>query len=239
MRINLSRNKFGMLIRRYDGEGGGAAATTASASTTAATTTTTAEPSATAATTTTTDTSTQTATPFKTFASETEYQKDVDFKIQQALKTHEEKLKGKLTPEIRKQLEAEANMTAEQKVQAQLDQLETEKKSLATEKNRIKAETLFVAKNIGEAERGIMLDFCVSDDADASIKNAQAVLDVIERAVKEQIKIAMKDVKAPNSTATTGTAETADVSYAKNLAERRANAAKTSNNTIDRYLGRK
>ena len=232
MRIKSKRD-FERLIRRYDGEGGGsstASATGTEASTATAGTETVAQ---------TTAAKTQETQPFKTFANETDYQKELDFRVQQALKTHEEKLKGKLTPEIRKQLEAEANMTAEQKVQAQLDQLETEKKSLATEKNRIKAEALFVAKNIGETERGIMLDFCVSDDADASVKNAQAILDVIDKAVKEQIKVAMKDVKAPNSTATTGTAETADVSYAKNLAERRANAAKASNNTIDRYLGRK
>jgi len=233
MRIKSKRD-FERLIRRYDGDGGGGSSTAAVTGTETSTDTTGAETTAQ-----TTTTQAQETQPFKTFANEADYQKELDFRVQQALKTHEEKLKGKLTPEIRKQLEAEANMTAEQKVQAQLDQLETEKKSLATEKNRIKAETLFVAKNIGEAERGIMLDFCVSDDADASVKNAQAILDVIDKAVKEQIKVAMKDVKAPNSTATTGTAETADVSYAKNLAERRANAAKASNNTIDRYLGRK
>lgn len=229
MRIK-NRRQFEQLIRRYDGEvGGGSAATTSATATTAETT---------AATTQTATTETQ-ATPFKAFASEADYQKDIDFKIQQALKTHEEKLKGKLTPEIRAALEKEANMTAEQKYQAQLDQLEADKKTLATERARIKAESLFAAKGIGEAERAVMLDRCVTDNEEDSVKNAQALLDAVDKAVKEQIKVAMKDVKPPNSTATGKGTETPAIAYAKDLADRRTKAATSSKTAIDYYLGGK
>ncbi|HBT63484.1 MAG TPA: hypothetical protein DEB10_02320, partial [Ruminococcaceae bacterium] len=109
MRKKIQNTIWGQLSRhaiRFDGEDGGGSSTTTTTPTTEATpasTTTPAKPE---------ESETQ---PFKSFASEEDYKKDVDFRVQQALKTHEEKLKGKLTPEIRKQLEAEANMTAEQK----------------------------------------------------------------------------------------------------------------------------
>lgn len=179
------------------------------------------------------------AKPFKVFASEADYQREFDFRVQQAIKTHEEKLKRKLEPEIRKQLEAEANMTAEQKVQAQLEQLEEEKRAIAREKARIKTEALFVAKGIGEAERQVMLDRCVTEDEEESAKNAQALLDAIDKAVKEQIKAAMKEVKAPNSTAPSTKEETPDIALAKQVADKRKQATQQAIKTLDYYIGGK
>lgn len=234
MRIK-NRQAFEQLIRRWDGENGGGAATTGA--TVTETGTEAEKPDATQQTQSATS-QTQETKPFKTFSSETEYQREIDFRIQQALKTHESKLRGKLTDEIRKQLEAEANMTAEQKVQAQMEQLEAEKKALAREKARIKTEALFVAKGIGEAERQVMLDRCVTEDEEESAKNAQALLDAIGKAVKEQIKTAMKEVKAPSSAASSDSeTETPDVKYAKDYAARRERAAKQSNEILQHYLG--
>lgn len=224
---------------RFDGEDGGGSAT---GTTSAATAETGSTASASAG------TGTQTATaqaqpaqqteakPFKSFASEADYQKELDFKVQQALKTHEEKLKGKLTPEIRKQLEAEANMTAEQKVQAQLNQLEADKKALAKEKVRIKVESLFASKGISEADRQPMLDSVVDDNEEESLKRGQALIAAIENATNEKIKAAMKQVKAPGAGGDPGKPTDKAVDYAKKLADRRSAAAKTSNSTLDYYL---
>lgn len=227
-----NKAKFQRLIRRYDGDGAGGSSTTATTAvggTTATTATTATTTTAAAA----TDTGAQAAQPFKAFASESEYQKDIDFKIQQALKTHEEKLKGKLTPEIRAQLEKEATMTADQKVQAQLEALESDKKALAKEKSRIKAESLFASKGIGEAERAVMLDSVVTEDAEQSVKSAQALIDAIEAATNEKIKAAMKDVKAPNSTAATST-QTQET-MGKILGKQYAAASSVSQKTVDYY----
>lgn len=177
------------------------------------------------------------AQPFKSFASEADYQKELDFRVQQALKTHEEKLKGKLTPEIRKQLEAEANMTAEQKLQADRNALEADRKALAKEKVRVKAESLLSAKGISEADRSAMLDSLVDEDEDSSLKRTQALIDAIEKATNEKIKAAMAQVKAPSS-GDDGKGKTGDkaVEYAKKLAERRAATAKTANAGLDYYI---
>lgn len=223
--MRFKNKQFQRLIRRYDGEAGGGAAVAVAPAVVAAT-----EPAAAAVTPATT---TEPAQPYKAFANEADYQKDVDFKIQQALKTHEEKLKGKLTPEIRKQLEAEANMTADQKVQAQLDALTADRKILATDRNRNKAERLFVAKGISEADYSVLLDNCVGEDETESLKRAQTLLDVIDKATNEKIKTAMKDVKSPSSTAATvaGTEE----SIGARLGNARATANTAAQKTIDAY----
>lgn len=233
MRIKSNKYSFKRLIRRYAGEdGGGAATNTATASTEGATT---AAEDSSATTGTTVVTEQQATQPFKAFASQSDY----DRAIQQAVKSHEEKLKAKLTPTIRAQLEAEANMTAEQKLQADKDALEADRKSLAVERNKLKATSLFVAKGIAESEYTELLEMAVTDDETVSLERAQKILDTIERAANEKIKAAMKDVKKPNSTVDKPGSDTPDVAYAKSLADRRANAQKASNDTIDRYLGRK
>lgn len=173
--------------------------------------------------------------PFKSFASEADYQKEIDFRITQALKTHEEKLKGKLTPEIRKQLEAEANMTAEQKYQAQLDQLEADKKALAKEKVRIKAESLFSAKGISEADRAVMLDSIVDDDEEGSLKRAQALIDAIEKATNEKIKAAMAQVKAPGTVSGTHEPAQPKENIGKIIGHQYAEARKGASKAIDYY----
>lgn len=213
---------------RFDGEGGGGSSAPAATATpatpvTPASPTPENQPPATP------------ATPFKTFASEADYQKDLDFKVQQALKTHEEKLKGKLTPEIRKQLEAEANMTAEQKVQAQLDQLESQKKELAKERVRIKVESLFASKGISEADRLPMLDSIVDDNEEESLKRGQALIDAIDRATNEKIKEAMTKVKVPGTSAGAKETTQPNDTIGKILGHQFAEARKGASKAIDYY----
>lgn len=177
-------------------------------------------------------TTTEEAKPFKAFASQSEF----DNFVQQTLKSREESLKAKLTPEIKAQLDKESKMTADQKVQAQLDQLESDKKALAKEKNRIKAESLLVSKGItDEVSRSVMLDSVVGEDETESLKRTQALVDVIDKATNEKIKVAMKDVKAPNAGADTG-GEKGKETIGKILGERRAKVSETANKTLDYYI---
>lgn len=127
-------------------------------------------------------------------------------------------------------------MTAEQKYQAQLDQIEADKKALAKEKSRIKAEGIFASKGIAEEDRASLLDSIVSDDAEETEKRANALIAVIEKAANEKVKVAMKSVKTPASTTETTDKDTPAVSFAKSLAEKRAATAKTSNETLSFYL---
>lgn len=180
--------------------------------------------------------------PFKVFENEADFQREMDFRIQQAIKTHEERLKSKLTPKIREQVEKEANMTAEQKLQEQLKIIEAEKKEIAKEKVRMKVESLFVAKNISEADRQVMLDSIVDDDEEGSTKRAQALLSAIDHAVNEKIKASMKQVKAPNTgTDSKAKSKSHAVTFAEQLAKQHAESAKASKSALDYYIngGRK
>lgn len=227
---------------RFDGEGGGGSAAgtaTASAATvgTGSTTSTNAETGAqtTPAQGTNSTPTTQTETkPFKSFAS----QADFDREIQQALKSREESIKARLTPEIRAQLDKESKMTAEQKVQEQLDQLATEKKELAKEKVRIKVESLFASKGISEADRQPMLDSIVDDSEEESMKRGQALISAIEHDVNEKIKAAMKKVTPPDGGSGTGAGKgkSKAVEFAESLADKRAASMKSSNSALDYYI---
>lgn len=168
--------------------------------------------------------------PFKAFASQADY----DRAIQQAIKSHEENLKTKLTPEIRKQLEKEANMTAEQKFQEKLNKLEADTKALAIEKSRIKAESIFAAKGISEEDRAAMLDSIACEDAEETEKRANALVAAIEKATNEKIKAAMKKVGVPNSTAGTN-AGTEKESIGKILGKEMSQASKTGQKALDYY----
>lgn len=173
--------------------------------------------------------------PFKSFATQSEF----DQFVQQTLKSRENSIREKLTPEIKKQLDKESRMTAEQKVQSQLDALELEKKEIAKEKVRIKAEALFASKGISESDRQPMLDSVVNEDEKSSLERAQALIDAIEKATNEKVKAAMVNVKVPNS----GGGQNHDpkaskaVSFAKKMSERRAASEKAANSILDEYIG--
>lgn len=78
-----------------------------------------------------------------------------------------------------------------------------------------------------------MLDSVVTEDAEQSVKNAQALIDAIEAATNEKIKAAMKDVKAPNSTTQTSTQTHETVG--KTLGHARSEINTAAQSTVDYY----
>lgn len=230
-------NTISKYARRFDGEGGGGsaagAASAASATTGSEASTGVGSGTQTAAVPT-TQTAAEETKPFKTFAS----QADFDREIQQALKSREESIKAKLTPEIKAQLDKESKMTAEQKVQTKLDELNNQKAELAKEKCRIKAESLLVSKGItDEVSRSTMLDSVVTGDETETLKRAQALVDAIDKATNDKIKEEMKRVKKPASdVGQNDENKTIAVKYAQDYAKRRATASKASNDILNQFI---
>lgn len=146
--------------------------------------------------------------------------------------------KVKFIPEIRKQLEKEAKMTAEQKLQSRIDDLEKDKKALAIDKNKTKAERLFVAKGISESAYTELLNFIVDENEEITLNRTNTLLKFIDTASKiiadEKIKSTMKDVKTPKS----GTDATSndETGIAKILGKIRASSEKAARETINKYL---
>lgn len=149
-----------------------------------------------------------------------------------------EDTKVKFTPEIRKQLEKEAKMTAEQKLQSRIDELEEDKKALAIDKNRTRAERLFVAKGISENAYTELLNFIVDEDEEITLECTNTLLKFVATASKiiadEKIKNTMKDVKFPKSRTESRSSD--EVGIAKILGKMRASSEKTAKETVDKYL---
>lgn len=144
----------------------------------------------------------------------------------------------KLTPEIRKQIEKEAKMTAEQKLQSRIDELEKDKKALAIDKNKTKAERLFVAKGISEGAYTELLNFIVDEDEKITLDRTNMLLKFVDTASKiiadEKIKSTMKDVKSPKSG--TESKNSDEIGIAKILGKMRATSEKTAKETVNKYL---
>lgn len=125
-------------------------------------------------------------------------QSELDAAISAAIRTREESIKAKLTPEIRSQLEAEAQMTAEQKYKVELEKLDSERRTVKKESNRVKAERLFAAKGIAESDYASILELAVSEDEETTLERASKVIGIIEAAAsaKAQSEI-IKAMKTP------------------------------------------
>lgn len=163
---------------------------------------------------------------YKSFESKEEFEKFI------------EDTKVKFTPEIRKKLEKEAKMTAEQKLQSRIDDLEKDKKALAIDKSRTKAERLFVAKGISESAYSELLNFIVDEDEEITLDRTNTLLKFIDTASKmiadEKIKSTMKDVKAPKNGSESKSSD--ETHIAKILGKMRANSEKTAKETVNKYL---
>lgn len=148
-----------------------------------------------------------------------------------------ESTKAKLAPEIKKNLEKEAKMTAEQKLESKIKELEAEKKTLAIDKNKTKAERLFVAKGISENDYAQLLDFIVSEDEEITLDRTNALLKFVDTVAKmiadEKIKTTMKGVAKPKSDMESG--QNDETGIAKILGKIRASSEKTAMETVNRY----
>lgn len=146
--------------------------------------------------------------------------------------------KTKFAPELKSKLEKEAKMTAEQRLQSKIQELEKDKKDLAIDKSRTKAERLFVAKGFNEDVYGGILSFIVNEDEDITIERANTLLKFIDTASKiiadEKIKTTMKGVEKPKSNMESGAKNETEI--AKILGKIRANSEKTAQETVNKYF---
>lgn len=165
-------------------------------------------------------------TAYKSFGSQEEFENFLN------------ETKAKIAPEIKKQIEKEAKMTAEQRLQKKIEDLEKEKMALAAEKNRTKAERLFVTKGISENAYSELLDFIVDADEKVTIDRTNRLLKFVDTAAKiiadEKIKNTMKEVKTPKSEAESES--TGNAGIAKLLGKIRASSEKTARETVNKYF---
>ena len=104
---------------------------------------------------------------------------------------------------VKKKLkELEQNsMTAEQKLQQEMEEAQNLKKQYAKELAKLKAKEIFVESGLTEKDYTSLLDIVVSEDEETTANRAKAMIDVInvqkqvvEKAVKEEL---LKNVPKP------------------------------------------
>lgn len=81
------------------------------------------------------------------------------------------------------------NMTAEQLKEKELQEIEKQKKELALEKNKVKAEALFKNANIDSKQIESLLDKVVNEDETKTIELANSFVEILNQKVKETEKI--------------------------------------------------
>lgn len=147
-------------------------------------------------------------------------------------------VKAKFTPELKSKIEKEAKMTAEQRLQAKIQELEKDKKTLAIDKNRTKAERLFVAKGIDENSYNEILNFIVNEDENTTVERTNTLLKFIDTASKmiadEKIKTTMKGAIKPKSDMESG--QNDETGIAKVLGKIRASSEKKAQETVNKYF---
>jgi len=85
----------------------------------------------------------------------------------------------------------ESSMTAEEKVQAELDKATELQKQYARELAKLKAKEIFIGAGLAEKDYAPLLDVVVSEDEEVTVGRAKAMVDVIN-AQKQAVEKAVK-----------------------------------------------
>lgn len=109
---------------------------------------------------------------------------------------------GKGRDEIRRELEQEAKLTAEEKLKAERDEFETYKQKTKIELNQAKARTKFDDKLFAQEEIDFYLA-SVSDDEEESLARIDKLINVRKKFVEESQKNTIQKIQQQQQNVTT------------------------------------
>jgi hypothetical protein len=116
----------------------------------------------------------------------------------------------------------ESSMTAEEKVQEELNKAQELQKTYAKELAKLKAKEIFVEAGLIEKDYASLLDAVVSEDEEVTISRAKAMVDVInaqKQAVEQAVKAEL--LKGTPKPPAGGGGSIGKVDYEKEIAEAR------------------
>ena len=115
----------------------------------------------------------------------------------------------------------ESSMTAEEKVQAELDKATELQKQYARELAKLKAKEIFIGAGLAEKDYAPLLDVVVSEDEEVTVGRAKAMVDVIN-AQKQAVEKAVKaDLLKGTPKPPAGSGANPKVDYEKEIAAAR------------------
>ena len=156
------------------------------------------------------------ASPFKTFATEAEYKSSLDRDIQKAVKANEANATKKAEEAARL-----AQMTAEQKMSAQLDDINAQLKAVKLGKSELAAKETLNKMGLSSEDYVDFLSYIVTTDEEETKGKATSIgaklLETAKSLAQKQIQETMRAVSVPAG-AVGQEAETDDTKYAQLLA---------------------
>ena len=115
----------------------------------------------------------------------------------------------------------ESSMTAEEKVQAELDKATELQKQYGRELAKLKAKEIFIGAGLAEKDYAPLLDVVVSEDEEVTVGRAKAMVDVIN-AQKQAVEKAVKaDLLKGTPKPPAGSGANPKVDYEKEIAAAR------------------
>ena len=121
-----------------------------------------------------------------------DFQSEVDSRIGKAIDTYKN---GSMRAEIRKELEEEAKLSAEQKFQKEREEFEAYKKAEKLALSKAKVKSMLSGDKFSEDEIEILLGD-VTDDEEASIAKATKLVKAREKMLADIKKKAIEDLQA-------------------------------------------
>ena len=130
-----------------------------------------------------------------------DFQSEIDSRIGKAIDTFK---KGSMRDEIRKELEEEAKLSADEKLKKDREEFEAYKKAERLNLSKAKVKNILASDKFSQEEIEILLGE-VTDDEDASIAKATKLLEARVKMLEEIKKKAIEDLQANQPSAGTNT----------------------------------
>lgn len=115
----------------------------------------------------------------------------------------------------------ESSMTAEEKVQAELDKATELQKQYGRELAKLKAKEIFIGAGLAEKDYASLLDVVVSEDEEVTVGRAKAMVDVINAQKQAAEKAVKADLLKGTPKPPAGSGANPKVDYEKEIAAAR------------------
>ncbi len=174
----------------------------------------------------------------------TSYLNSVNGEVQkEKTKLQTDKAEFERLKKVEEELEVERNknLTAEQKLQAELEKAQLMQKDFAKKTNQLEVEKLFVGAGLTKDDYTEYIDLLVSDNAETSLKLANGLIGTLTKqkeATEKKVKAdLLNGTPLPDGGKGTGDTKTEAEKFVEGLIETKANADKASQEALNYYTG--
>jgi argininosuccinate lyase len=174
----------------------------------------------------------------------TNYLNSVNGEVQkEKTKLQTDKAELERLKKVEEELEAEKNknLTAEQKLQAELEKAQLMQKDFAKKTNQLEVEKILVGAGLTKEDYAEYIDLLVSENAETSLKLANGLIGTLTKqkeATEKKVKAdLLNGTPLPDGGRGTGDTKTEAEKFVEGLVETKVNADKASQEALNYYTG--